>query len=97
MQVLRENHALAVSCSFIGRVLGIDKGTVKCHSKRSEAVGAALGRNGHPSVLSGEPREDVFRQIEEVCHHDIPGTIAEILQVFQERATETVAKNNFYH
>jgi hypothetical protein len=76
--------------------LGTDKGTAKYYSRRYEALGAALGRNGHPSILSEEHREDFVRQIKETYHHGILWTIVEILQSLQERAAETVDKNSVY-
>jgi transposase len=81
---------------FIGRILGIDKGTVRCVSKCYEALGAALGRNGRLSILGDERREGLVRQIEATCHHGIPWT-TKILQFFQERAAEAVDKNSVYH
>jgi hypothetical protein len=77
--------------------LGIDKGTIKYHSERYEVLGAALGRNGRPSILSDEHCEDLVRQIEEVSYHGIPWTITKILQLSQERAAETMDKNSVYH
>jgi hypothetical protein len=71
-EALRENRAPVVPYSFIERFLGIDEGTVKYYSKGSEALSAALGRNGRSSILRVEHREDLVRQIEEACHHGIP-------------------------
>jgi transposase len=96
-QALRENHTPAVPYSLIGRILGIDRGTVKYHSKRCEGLGATLRRNGRPSILSGEHRKDLVRQIKEAYHHDILWTIAEILQFCQERAAEALDWNSVYH
>jgi hypothetical protein len=81
---------------FIGRILGIDKRTVKCHSKRYKALGTALGRNVRFSILSDERREDLVRQIGATYHHGIPWTIIEILQLFRERAAEAVDKTGVY-
>jgi hypothetical protein len=39
----RENHTPAAPYSFIGRILGIDKGTDKYHSKRYAVLGPVLG------------------------------------------------------
>jgi transposase len=74
--------------------LGIAQGTIKYHNQLSEAPGAALGRNGRPSILSDEQRESLVRQIQETYHHVILWTIAEILQFFQERV---VNKNSVHH
>jgi hypothetical protein len=71
-QVLREKHTHVVPYSFIGKILGIDKGTVKYHNKRYEALGSALGRNVPSLILGDEYREVLVRQIEEADHQGLP-------------------------
>jgi hypothetical protein len=90
-------NSAGMHAKFIGRILGIDKTTVKDHNKRYEALGAALGRNSRLLILGDERRETIVREIEAAYHHGIPWTITEVLQFFQERVVEAVGKNSVYH
>jgi hypothetical protein len=65
-------NSAGMHAEFIGRILGIDRRTIKYYSKCYEAWGAALGRNECLSILGNECREDLVRQVEAAYHHGIP-------------------------
>jgi transposase len=85
---LRENHF--VPYSLIGKILELDKRTVKYHYKWYETVGPLASRNGSPPLVAEERREELIQRIEEADQRGIPWTIGEILEFVQEKVTRTL-------
>jgi hypothetical protein len=64
-QLFRENLIPPVPYSFIGKILGINKGIVKYHYKSYAILGAEPGDVGHPPLVSDEHCEPLIKAIEE--------------------------------
>jgi transposase len=62
---LQENKTPVVPDSLIGKILGIDKGTVKYHHKRYETMTPLAARNGWPPLVAEEYREELIQRIEQ--------------------------------
>jgi hypothetical protein len=63
-QLLRDNFVPAVLYSFVGKILSIDKGTIKYHYKRYATLGAELGHTGRPPLVTDEYHERLINGIE---------------------------------
>jgi hypothetical protein len=96
-QLWRENLVSVIPYSFIGKILGIDKGTVKDHYKCYATLAAELGYIGRRPLVSDEHCEPFIKRIEEEYHQGTPWTIADILEFIQERSPRPVDKNNLCH
>jgi hypothetical protein len=93
-RLLRENRISVVPYSLIEKILGTDKGTVKCHHKRNETVRPLTACNGWPPLVAEERRQELIQRIEEADQRGIPWMKGEILEFVQERSPELVDKNS---
>jgi hypothetical protein len=82
---------------MIGRVLGIDKGTVKRHFTKIVKNADTQALNGPPPILTPAQQDQLFQAIAEAYTSGIPYTLADITSYVQRNFQVNIEKGTLSH
>jgi hypothetical protein len=96
-KLLREDTNPPLSYGMIGRVLGLNPGTVIKNYAKFQLHGSEMRHAGRPSILSQDEYEEVIGKILH-CHEErCPVTVFQVCQMIRERWGKEMIPDTFYH